>query len=247
MNKQPIQDDINELGNLYAELFKNPNKFVLNEEKKERANKLIEEIIEYLIWFPGALFYNENEKLNKKYKIVVDLAWENVDSGEIFDKIAFGGYSGVMGDFMDTFSKRVKKLKPTFISINPNSRDFGIYYEEAMKAWVYGLDSAALILSYSILEDTLRNRLCLMNSEYALKLVDPHNLKSVQQFGMKKLIEFTRKEKILSFKQLKDLENIQKKRNDAVHNLYSIPGDEVYDVIMKTKDIVEYLFVNLDS
>lgn len=241
MGNQNIVDKIDRLGDLFADMLSDTDVFNVSPDKKEETEKLIEDIVDYLVWFPGALFFDENHDRHKRNEAVIELLWKIVDSDEIFDELLSGGYSGLLANMLGDFSERVKMLKPTFISINPETIEFSNYFEEAMKAWLYGLSNAALIICFALIEDLLKDRLCQVDVDYVYELKDPNNPKGVKQVSYDRLIMSALKEGIIDRSEKNTLFRIKKLRNDSIHRLETVTDSQVYEAIIETKQIVEKL------
>jgi len=143
----------------------------------------------------------------------------------------------MLGDF----SERVKMLNPTFISINSETTEFSNYFEEAMKACLYGLSNAALIICFAVIEDLLKDRLCQKDVSYVYELKDPENPQGVKQVSYDRLIMSALNEEIIDRSEKNELFRIKKLRNDSIHRLETVTDSQVYDAIIETKKIVEKL------
>jgi len=242
MGKSILQKEVEELGDIFKEIGGSPDVKKLDPSKIKRANELRYSIIDRLLWSPGQLVTSDKNSDTEWLEIVVNAVWDDLSENEIFDELHSGGYSGLLSFQMDTFSKRVKMLKPTFINKKASiNKEFRTFYQEAMKCWLYGLNNAAIMLSHSILEDNIRNQLCLLpNREYAFTLIDPKTFKSNKKEGMGKLVGYVKKEKLLPSNLIKDVEYISEARNNAIHNLDDVNDEDAYDIITKTKFIVEF-------
>lgn len=241
MDKQSIIEKIDRLGDLFADMLSNPEMFDVSQDKKEETDKLIADIVDYLVWFPGALFFDGNHARLKRNEAVIEFLWIIVDSDEIFDELLSGGYSGLLANMLGDISERVKMLKPTFISINPETTEFSNYFEEAMKAWLYGLSNAALIICFAVIEDLLKDRLCQVDIDYVYEFKDPNNPKGVKQVSYDSIIKAAMEEDLINKKEKNILFKIKKLRNNSMHSLASVSDSEVYDAIIHTKRIVEKL------
>ncbi len=241
MSKEDILNKIDRLGDLFVDMMTDQELFQLSDEKKDETNSLMTEIIDYLIWFPGRLFFDENKSRQKRNKVVIDFLWITLEPNDIFDELLSGGYTGLLSNMLDDFSKRVKMLKPTFISVNPESNEFSNYFDEAMKAWLYGLPNASLIICFSLLENLLKDKLCQKDCTYVYELKDPSNPKGVKQVSYDRIIMSSLNEGIINKNEKNILFQIRKLRNNSIHELNSVTDSEVYDAIIQTKDIVERL------
>lgn len=73
MGNQSIVDKIDRLGDLFADMLSDPDVFNVSPDKKEESDKLIEDIVDYLVWFPGALFFDENHARHKRNEAVIEM------------------------------------------------------------------------------------------------------------------------------------------------------------------------------
>lgn len=212
--------------------------FNLNVRQKTEFNSLWKSIVEDFMWSPGTLIYIADEAERNSAQVIVDLIWETEDVDEIFDEMTSGGYSGLLVNIIGDYIDRAKKIKPTFISIDTNEIEFKRYFEEAMKAWLHGLSSAALILCGSIIEDIIKKQ---------LYNIDPNLLFDVERKGQKgktnkkliKLIDTAFSHHIIDTKGKNTAHRIRKLRNDAVHELKMVSEDETYRAILDTKQLIE--------
>tara|TARA_R110002124_G_scaffold89692_1_gene229294 strand:+ start:8808 stop:9545 length:738 start_codon:yes stop_codon:yes gene_type:complete len=241
MRQEKLKKNIEELGNLFSDMITDETMFSLDEEKKERANELIKSISEYLISFPGTLIYESDAKKVQRNKAVIDLLWETVETDHIFDEIISGGYFGLLVQVMSDYAYRAKQLKPTFIGINPDNTEFATFFDEAMNCWLFGLKNASMILCFTILEETLEEALCQVKLDYVYELKNPSNPKSIVVTKFRKLISDAHKEELITSEQATFLKTFTKKRNNAVHRLYSVTDSEALDYIIKTKETIEHL------
>ena len=241
MNQQNIFSKLDRLGELFVDMLIEPNTLSLYPDKQAETGELMTEISDYLVEYPGKLFYHEDPERLKKYKFVVDVLWETFDSDQIFDKLHDSGYSSLLSDMMLSFSSRVRMLKPTFISVKPDSTEFSMYFEEAMKAWLYGVPNAALFICFTVIEDVLKDRLCQLNVDYVYELKDPDNPKGVRTISFDRIIMAAKTEGLINNREKNILFDIKKMRNDSIHNLAPVSDKEVYDAIMNIKKIVEKL------
>ncbi len=242
MNNKKINGELDELADLYADMLSDPELYKLDEQKKKRTNELMSSIRTYLIDYPGELIYEKNHNSVKRKLAVIDLLWKAYDDEFHYDEIFGGDNTDFITNFAGDYIKRAKMIRPTFVSIsNITNSEFQVYFREAIKTWLYGCDNAALIICNSLLEDILRNKLCLKNSKYATKLINPETLKSNIDYGFKELKEFAAKEGLLPSKMKKKVSEVQKYRNDAVHNLNTVSDEKAYELILNTKEVVEYL------
>ena len=241
MNNHEIVDKIDRLGDLFADIASETTMFSISPEVKDETDRLMEEVVDYLVSSPGALFYDNNHSRHKRSEAVVELLWKVTDSEEVIDQLLSGGSTGSFSNKIRDFSKRVRMLKPTFISIDPENTKFSRYYEEAMNAWLHGLPNAALIISFAILEDLLKDGLRRRNPEFVYDLIDPDDPKGVNPVSNSRIIKSAFDEGLIDQQEMDILNHIRKLRNDSLHNLDSVSDEEVYEIIIQTKEIVESL------
>lgn len=241
-NRQSITEKLDELANLYSDMLTDPERYMLDEEKKTRTDELMSSIRTYLIDHPGELIYEKDSASIKRKLAAINLLWNAYDDSIHYDEIFGGDNTDFITNFAGGYIKRAKMIRPTFFSVKKNiGKEFEVYFKEAIQSWLYGCKHAAVIICNSLLEDLLRNKLCDINVDYAHKLYDWPKMKSSLQFGMNELKKLASKERILPKPLLSKLSKVQQKRNDAVHNLNTLSDEEAYGLIIDTKDIVEYL------
>jgi len=204
-------------------------------KSSDEASDYAKEIAEHLMWHPGDLLYFEDSELMADAKLAIDDLWKNISYDELSEEMFSGGFSGVMASIVGDYIERVKMIKPTFITIKPTN-EIRTYFQQAMTAWSHGLNTAALILSCSILEAMLKQVLL----EKDPKLVyQTGKGKSFMDFEV--LIENAKLSGIFNDSEASKANNIRKLRNAAVHNLKQFSTVETYKAIITTKEIIEKL------
>lgn len=199
------------------------NSFV---EYSEEAEGLAYEIVERLIWEPGKLLYFEDTALiNDARKAVKDL-WDSLPSNELWQEISSGGYKGILVNIISDYIDRAKLLKPVFISIEPTNQ-IKKYFREAMGAWLFGLNTAALILCCSIIEEMLETM-------YP-KLTKTEKEKK----GKLEALIIKAKGKIFNDIEAETAHIIRLLRNDAVHELKMPSKEDTYEAILNTALLIE--------
>jgi hypothetical protein len=216
------------------------------EELFNEFRSLLISIQQDLIDDPGKLIYVEDDKKRELLKSVVNIVWLFLDESQLWDENADVSlnYHEHWMLIKSTYIDRAPKLKPTFISVNPSGTEFKCYYDEAMQAWLYGLDTSALILCCSIIEHTLYKDLWYKHQQGGIDLsplfsldmdgnkpdVNPRLWKMINKAEELGIIDFKEKEKA---HQVKDLRNL------AVHDLKAIGYKRAYKAILDTKDLIE--------
>lgn len=242
MDKKTINQELDELADLFSDMITDQKMFAVDEDKRARTNELMNSIRTYLIDHPGELIYEQDKASIKRKLAVIDLLWMSYNDDYHYDEIFGGENVDFITNFAGAYLKRAKMIRPTFISVkNVINREFEAYFQEATEAWLYGCSNAAIIICNSMMEDLIRNKLCLINGDYATKLIDGYTLKANKDVTFQNLKVLAQKEKILPKELIKKLSKVQAVRNDAVHNLNRVSDEEAYELIRYTKDIVEYL------
>ncbi len=192
----------------------------------KEAEGLAYEIIENLILEPGKLLYFEDTNLISDAKDVVKLLWDDLSSNEIFDEISAGGYKGLLVNIIGDYIDRAKLLKPIFISIEPTNK-IRKYFREAMGAWLFGLNTASLILCCSIIEEMLET-------------IYP-KLTKAEKDGKGKLEALIDKAKgkVFNGTEADTAHIIRLLRNDAVHDLKIASKKDTYEAILNAASLIE--------
>ena len=235
-----IQERILDFANLFGRILTTSNK--ISDEDKSLFEEIYQEIITELLYTPGMLLYYENTEDQKNAQALINYIYETLETNEMFDEITNGGYSGLLVNIISDYLKRAKLLKPAFISINPKNYEFKKYFVEAMRAWLYGADNAALILCASIIEDILKSELERIDINLAYRLKKKKDeIVEVRSVGLIKLIKNALDKNILDLNHYEKAIKIAELRHDAVHELKYPKYNEIYDSITNTKTIIENL------
>lgn len=237
MNEQWILTKLDELRQIIEYLDESDSVKSDNEEE-ERFNELVCEIMVSMIEKPGVLLFIKEESKRNHYKAIIDFVWKFVDSEKIYDSLSNENYE-TLHFIAEDISKRVVKLKPTVVSTDPKYIEFSSYLNEAISAWLHGLNNASLILCFSVLENIMIDKLCQIKNEYVFELKNPSDPKGVKSISFGAIIKKAHGEKLISGNQKNTLFRIKKKRNNAVHNMNSISSNESYTIIQETKEIIE--------
>lgn len=202
------------------------------EEYKECAS----EIIWLLLDEPGQLIYFEDSELMNQAISALKIIWDNVDTSELFDEMVS---SGNMVEIIGGYTDRAKLLMPTLIDKKIDDQT-SAYYQEAIYSWLFGLNSASLILCCSIIENLLRQKLWNIDLNLVLKK-NPKDgdLKDRDLF---ELINNAASAGIIDKGSKSKAHEIRKLRKDAVHRLRKINSDESFRAITDTKHIIEKIF-----
>jgi hypothetical protein len=192
----------------------------------EEAEGLAYEIIERLIWEPGKLLYFDDTALIVATKNAVKDLWDSLPSNELWEEISSGGFKGILVNIINDYIDRAKLLKPVFISIEPTSQ-IKKYFREAMGAWLFGLNTAALILCCSIIEEMLET-------------IYPKLTKAERENkGKLETLIDKAKGKIFSNTEAETAHIVRLLRNDAVHELKRPSREDTYEAILNTVSLIE--------
>ena len=217
----------------------------LTKSESDEFNKISKDVIEFLITKPGGLIFIENKKRIKACKFAVEKVLELHTSDELYDEVLEGGFNGLMFDELDTYTSRVRRLRPTFLSITPDNKEFYTYYDEAMRCWLYGLNNSSIIIIATLLENILKERLSDFNQKEIIKILEiiraDEKFKRVE-INFDVLIDIAEYKGWLSEENKLSAHRLRKKRNKIVHNGLNISSNEAIDLINKTKNIFEELY-----
>jgi len=188
--------------------------------------ELWEDITKELMENPGQLVHFEDEKTREVAAAAVVKLWSQVDTDDFYWKIMDGD---VGANLVGTYVERAKKLRPTFVSVEPTS-EIRRYYSEAVTAWLYGLDCAALILCWSLIESMTRHALRAKKKD-----VEPGPGK------LERLLFAAKDIGALTDQGHRDADTVRKLRNYALHRLRPVTAEECYDAILGTRRVIEDL------
>jgi len=238
-SEPPVQS-IKGLVDLYKEyksISTTPDSFLkFSDEVREYA----QEITEHLMWNPGSLVYFEDMELMKDAKAAVDELWKNLSYDDLSDEMFSGGFSGLMVNIVGDYIERVKMVKPTFITVNPDN-ETKTYFQQAMDAWSHGLNTASLILSCSILEAILIKVLLKKNPKLVYDFGEGKNFKNIKVKDLWVLIENAKNVAVLDDTEAGKADRIREMRNAAVHKLKQFSSEETFKAIIDTKELLEKL------
>ncbi len=205
----------------------------------EEYNEYAKEIVSELIWKPGTLIHFEDLELMKEAESALSIIWNEVSEDELFEEMISGGADGILVNIIGDYTERAKKLKPTLISVKPD-KEISVYFQNAMDSWLFGLNSASVILCFSMLEGLLKQKhpTLLYKGDKILK--DFRDLRNAK-CDMKEFIDEIANKGHISEDTRKLAQGIRRLRNDVVHIQKQINSDEAYNKIMDTKTIMERL------
>ncbi len=230
--------------------------FRVPEDLKEEFNNLYRSIEEELLVNPGILIYIENKDDLNAIKIMIDLIWGALDYEELLEEATFGLGESSLAEYWDDlrgdYLSGLRQIKPSVISIDPGGTEFECYYSEAMRAWLFGLNTSALILCCSIIEEILYNEYA---EKYRQGKVNGIETTTLEMNGnvpevipkMAKLINISENLGIINSAEKRKAHQIRELRNNAVHGLTIVNQNEAYQCIFDTKDLVEKILSRSDE
>lgn len=212
--------------NLYQSVI---DKSILMREESEEFNRLCREIFEELIRNPGGIIYIKSKAKKEAYKLAIERLFEIYSGEQIWEEILSGGYGGLIFDELDKYVERAIELAPTFINIKPSYKEFYVLYNEAMKCWFNGLENSSVIISCTLLENTLK-------SEKDKRDKPSRNTKLCA------LINEFKSLGLLSTSGAEKAHEIRTIRNKIVHHGLNVASAEALTLVRNTKGILEEIF-----
>lgn len=207
----------------------------VSEEYMDCAAEIVTELIER----PGQLICIVDPDLIRKAETAINIIWSNVDEEELFNEFYFGKVvdnvhhesraSMIAGDYLD----RAKKLRPFLVSVKPND-EISAYFENAVECWLFGINSASLILCCAAMEGLMVDRLSNINRTLACK-------EDGKTRGLFELIDNAARSGILDDSTKQMAHGIRELRRESVHRLRNVDNTEAFNAIMNTKKIIEKL------
>jgi hypothetical protein len=206
------------------------------------------EIVDRLLSKPGGFIVIQDKALREKAQSVIDQIWrdEIQTDEELWRKVIFGietdddTFNEGIGTVMaDGYARRARHLKPTVI---PKDLPIEVssYLDESMAAWLHGLNCAALILSWTVVENVIKD--ALLKRDSALVSVQDRNSRS--GFREKKATELISTAvgiNLLTQEEANCAHGIRNLRNSAAHEGQEISSELSLDAIIQTKRLVERL------
>jgi hypothetical protein len=212
--------------NLYQSII---DKSSLTREESKEFNRLCREIFEELIRNPGGIIYIKSKAKKEAYKLAIERLFESYSGEQISEEILSGGYGGVIFDELDKYAERAIELTPTFINIKPSYKEFYVLYNEAMKCWFNGLENSAVIISCTLLENTLKSE-------------EGKRDKHIRNTNLCGLINEFKSLCLLSTSGAEKAHEIRRIRNKIVHHGLNVASAKALSLVRNTKDILEEIF-----
>ena len=134
-------------------------------------------------------------------------------------------------------AERLKKIRPTFSSIVYPDSEFKEYYNEALSAWLYGLNTASLIICWSFLDALIRRTVYFHSIQAYIKIIQMDDPR-------RELLAQLKEWQILNGPDIHDIDGLRKLRNKAVHETEPIDSKTAFEAILKSRFIVEKISLN---
>ena len=240
-----IEENIHDLKK-ESELLKQGKKQLSELPVLSKYAKIMNDISEYMITNPGSLVALPSMEKKEKYKEIMDLAFKYFDDDAFAMSLVDGDNLELNWDHWDVLVENAMEVRPTFINIRFKQADFEPYFNEAMKAWSFGLYTAALIMTHSILEESLRFALY---HKFGAELTNLYDIKGYdfrpsKAWRMWDLTQEAVERKIIHRKQGEIIEEISTARNKTIHQLKHMNADrdDVLEYIQFSVSLVEELF-----
>ena len=173
--------------------------------------------------------FGKSKAKKEAYKLAIERLFEIYSGEQIWEEILSGGYGGVIFDELDKYTERAIELAPTFINIEPTYKEFYVLYNEAMKCWFNGLENSAVIISCTLLENTLKSE-------------EGKRDKPLRNTNLCGLINEFKSLCLLSTSGAEKAHEIRRIRNKIVHHGLNVASAEALSLVRNTKDILEEIF-----
>lgn len=210
----------------------------LTESIRDKFNKLYGDLLNKLISDPAGLIHFDDPEDAQTYQTVIKIVYTLFDENYL-KELAEDELHNI--EEIYTYFNRAPKLRPTVITIDPSFHGFNVFYNEAMRCWLFGMDNAAIILAATLVENALFNEL-----EEELDHLTELRVNNSQPQGVslnfKKLIDYAYDFEIITSKSRSLAHKLRKSRNNIVHNGTNITKTYSHNLINSTKDIIEDLY-----
>jgi hypothetical protein len=234
---------IEELVMLFDQLSKNgvPVEKVPTDWDRNRAEAVLDEIFKELMWNPGQLIHIQDENKMLRGKSLVDYFWDKRGrADELMERLHDGEFGGLLFQLTGDYVGAVSELRPMFIAVEP-TREVREYFQEAVRAWLHGVDKGGLILCWSSIEMLLREKLLRQDFELVYKLRKKKDPTSWIERTCRRWIESAEQLRWLDKGTAKKALAIKEARDKAVHRQFAPSSKEVHQFIMDTKTIIDQL------
>lgn len=174
--------------------------------------------MENFVWQPGAIIEVQDSTLGEKTRLFINEFWDElVDADVIWEKMISGELGGLFSFLGDEYAKRAVRLRPLVLP-RRLSEELRVYYQQAIGCWVHGLNAAAIILVWSVIEGVLYQ---------SLHRDDPE----LRRKRIWRWIAAAKSKRLLDEDSAGEVWEIYRLRNKAVHEQSDITEGEVLDAI----------------
>lgn len=249
-----LLDKFEEFMGKYGEkVFAEYDRYVLHNENNlaeypalQTFFELRQGMAEFTMWAPGQVIALNDLSKVTRYNNLLESAFKHFDEMAFYLKIMDGEHNELGEEILSYYIENAKNLKPIFIHSKYAQGGFVNFFNEAMRAWVFGLNIAALLLTHSIVEETLRLSLYeKFGEEYIdLYVQDGYDFRPSRRWRMWDLIQTAKQKQLLDVYEAEFLEEMSRTRNNATHQLKvtELRKDKVLVYIQSSVQLVEKLF-----
>jgi hypothetical protein len=162
MKQRTLLGTLKRLANLHARYKKSgvPTETILKHPDFGDLQKRAWEVMENFIWRPGDVIVVVEGTHGEEMRQFIDEFWDELVNEEaIWEKMISGELGGLFSYLGDEYAKRAVMLRPLILP-RVLSEELRVCYQEAVHCWVHGLNAAAIILVWSVIEGMLYEALC---------------------------------------------------------------------------------------
>lgn len=244
MSRQPFEKQLEEKLWRYAIILSLANKEKerfnsIYPEESEELDLLGKELKLILIESPGLIVDIDIDP--KLVKLLIKIIW-NSDDGEIDMDVYIGDNSDFGQNMVQGYMDRIRLLRPIVVSYNPEYLNFRVHLREAVLCFAHGLDTSCLIMTASVLEAALRERLQRIDTSLLVRLNSKKDPSGVYWNTLTPLIHLAFEEEIINNPNRKNALDIADLRNKAIHESRDITEEESMHAMKECIRIVEHLY-----
>lgn len=225
------------------------------EESVPNKDTAWESLVWELLENPAQLVCIPDKRKRETLKSVIGCIWPEKDEADrqetrewIFQEM-FGGYfTSIMLDLVDEYPRRAMELRPTLVGFDPQDPELEACFEEAVQAWLRGLNRASVILCCSAMEQLLSRRLYAIDPDLALELKRTGDrIVGVKNRQLREIIEVSFLRGVIDAVDKKKAHKLRKLRNDAVHGLRAVSEEDALDAIQSFQVLLEKVLEGVEE
>jgi hypothetical protein len=200
---------------------------------EEKLNDIQAEIIEILLSEADKPIFVSDKKLKDIFNQIIPHLFSREDYQFLYDKFDESGEAvDIVGNYLDRFLT----LKP-FLLISNLPENVNILLSDAIRAYLYGCNRAAVILCGALLEESLKEKLTKIDESLVYKR---DNGDRPFQLPMPTIIDNAISNNILEANLRKKAKDINRERNNAIHHCKLHNSNETLKIIEAAKASVLY-------